>query len=343
MRLLKSLGQSISAIARALGIARNTVRYNLCRGPPSTREVPLPPKPTTLTRRRIHQRRKRVKALTKEKIAVSKPRCVRVVCKHPSCGRVARALSLEGVCVSKSTVHRDMRAIGLVSKKRPTGPRWRPPDAPTRVAFCQRALSTFDPRALCFCDEKYVDADDHSCSTQWCDLDEWPEPRSRDVYSMKVQIWGLVGVGLKVLVLLPRDARLNAEMYIRKCLSPVVCAGRLAGRTFIQDNARPHVAKRTLAYLEKRGVRTVDWPARSPDLNPIENIWAILSTRVSDRLPTNATELENYTVQEWDRLEQSTVDKFVLSFFSKAARCITAKGKFLRQAKKFQGERMSGV
>ena len=58
------------------------------------------------------------------------------------------------------------------------------------------------------------------------------------------------------------------------------------------DGAPCHRSKLVSDFLEKKNIKTWDWPGNSPDLNPIENLWAILKDKVADEHPTSAKDLE---------------------------------------------------
>ena len=52
-----------------------------------------------------------------------------------------------------------------------------------------------------------------------------------------------------------------------------MCLLEAIGNTFIlmQDNARAHTARMYMTFLDDEGITVMNWPARSPDLNPIEH------------------------------------------------------------------------
>ena len=82
----------------------------------------------------------------------------------------------------------------------------------------------------------------------------------------------------------------------------------------MQDGAPCHVSRKTMKFLKSR-VRVIDkWPANSPDLNPIEMIWAIIKLAVKARKPKNLDEIEKYINEAWDSIEIETINKLVRSF-----------------------------
>ena len=44
------------------------------------------------------------------------------------------------------------------------------------------------------------------------------------------------------------------------------------------------------------------WPSNSPDLNPIENVWGYLKSKVYKRMAKNLTELESFLLEEWENI-----------------------------------------
>ena len=53
---------------------------------------------------------------------------------------------------------------------------------------------------------------------------------------------------------------------------------------FMQDNASIHKAELVMDYLKEENVNPLNWPPRSPDLNPIENIWSKMLPLVNNHM-----------------------------------------------------------
>ncbi|GFT78036.1 transposable element Tcb1 transposase [Trichonephila clavipes] len=84
---------------------------------------------------------------------------------------------------------------------------------------------------------------------------------------------------------------------------------------FMDDNARPHCAKIVGECLQSEDVTRMDWPAYSPDLNPMEHEWDMLSRRIADRQlpPTCLPELRRALLDEWCNIPQDQIDNLILS------------------------------
>jgi transposase len=96
---------------------------------------------------------------------------------------------------------------------------------------------------------------------------------------------------------------------------------------FIQDNAPPHRAARTQAALRRRNVEQLEfWPPNSYDLNPIENIWGILKTRIRTRNPQNLNELWAFALEEWEAIPQATINECIDSMPERILAVLRARG-----------------
>ena len=55
----------------------------------------------------------------------------------------------------------------------------------------------------------------------------------------------------------------------------------------------------------------MEWPANSPDLNPIENLWHFVKRNAEKRMPKNCVYLERLMVEEWDSIPDSMLINLV--------------------------------
>jgi hypothetical protein len=328
----------IGAIAKKVNCDWFTVKRAVTdRTPPSLRKKRVPPRLPTASKAAITLRRRRVQYLASLKVTKVGPPPEHYVYskkQYPSSTTIAKELKIRHgtlgangePTVSRSTVLRDARAVGLKSKKRSKGPMRKQMDEGHRLAFCRaklrkpkRVLAT-----LAFSDEKWCNTNDHGLPYEFCTPEEQASRRVYDRYAKSVHIWGCIGIGLKRLIVLPKGS-ITAATYIHDSLTPSL--PDFNGRLFMQDGARPHTAKKTLKFLQTNNVDYIaDWPARSPDLNPIETLWALLARRVGNRLPTDEAELEQFFVEEWNAVPQSAIDVLVKSFAARCTECVRLNG-----------------
>ncbi len=113
------------------------------------------------------------------------------------------------------------------------------------------------------------------------------------------------------------DGTINAEKYIEILEYNMLPSRRhlFQGRPciFQQDNAKPHSAHITKSWLRRKRVRVLDWPACSPDLSPIENVWRILKRKMRQRRPRTVAHLKTCLQEEWDKITLETLHHLVSS------------------------------
>ncbi len=95
---------------------------------------------------------------------------------------------------------------------------------------------------------------------------------------------------------------------------------------FQQDLAPAHTAKGTKSWFNGHGVPVLDWPANSPDLNPIENLRGIVKRKMRDTRPNNADDLKATVKETWASIPPQQCHKLITSMPRRIEAVIKAKG-----------------
>ncbi|GFV34841.1 transposable element Tc1 transposase [Trichonephila clavipes] len=144
-----------------------------------------------------------------------------------------------------------------------------------------------------------------------------------------VMVWGVIGYASRS-PLVHIDGTLNSARYISGVLRPVALpfTRSLRNPTLQHDNARSHVAGIERTFLDTENVRLLPWPARSPDLSPIEKVWSMVAERLArHHTPvTTVDELWNRAETAWASVPVHTIQSLFDSMRRRISAVITARG-----------------
>jgi transposase len=117
------------------------------------------------------------------------------------------------------------------------------------------------------------------------------------------------------------------EQEILKCFIP--------GRVFMQDNASIHTAKKVQNWCEENAILQLDWPPYSPDMNPIEHVWARMKEWIVQHYPELSKmgksqaaydQLARTIEEAWDALDQEYINNLIRGMPRRVAALDLAKG-----------------
>lgn len=132
-----------------------------------------------------------------------------------------------------------------------------------------------------------------------------------------IMVWGGISLTGRTNLHVFRDGIVNARRYLEDIVEPyIIPFAAEEGPDFVlqQDNARPHTARLVTDYLQERNIEVLEWPANSPDLNPIEHLWDVLQRRLRDRqAPENLDDLAEMLQEEWDNIPRQMIENLVNS------------------------------
>lgn len=173
--------------------------------------------------------------------------------------------------------------------------------------------------------------------------EKWEKDRI-ETYSKGKQaslmVWGCIGrFGVSELVVMARDEFSPRGGYSAQSYTDTLEFGLLEvyeGQTFVQDNAPVHTARYMQDWLNQNWIKVLpNWPPYSPDLNPIEHLWARLKELLYNLHPeldsVHSKEeqlrlLTNWLPEVWQQLKPEWIDAVLNSMPDRLQAVIDANG-----------------
>lgn len=147
-----------------------------------------------------------------------------------------------------------------------------------------------------------------------------------------IMVWGAIsyyGVGPLVVV----DGNLNSVQYTRILSTHLHTMTDSHGFNddfiFQQDNAPCHKSKHTMEFFSDNNINVMEWPAQSPDMNPIETCWAYVYSKLEKKVIKKKSELIEEILTIWYSIPISFIRKLYESFPKRIEMVINAKGEHI--------------
>ena len=156
---------------------------------------------------------------------------------------------------------------------------------------------------------------------------------TQQAHPKKIMVWGGISKKFKTkLVVFQENESMKSDNYISKILTEKQIGTEMdavyeGGWVFMQDNAPPHKAKKTMEHIDKLGWEILGWTPHSPDLNIIEHIWAWMKRKVAELMPKSVEDLITVLNMVWDSIDQSHIDNLVASMPRRLSYLIKEQGR----------------
>lgn len=151
-----------------------------------------------------------------------------------------------------------------------------------------------------------------------------------------VMVWGGISKRGKLpLKFIERGVKINAEYYLKEVLENHMLpyANALFGDDyycFQQDSAPSHKARSVQRFLEENTpdfLTVEDWPAASPDLNPLDyTIWSYMLSKLNNTANMNLETFKKHLIKIWNNIPDDVVRASCESWEHRLRRVVKAKG-----------------
>jgi transposase len=240
--------------------------------------------------------------------------------------------------ISTKTVRRRLKEVNLIARKPATGPILTALHKINRLCFClnHREWNERQWDSVLFTDEFrfHIFNNDRHVLVLRRPGERYAQCNIRGVDKFgggPLMVWGGISFNGRTQLVIVRNGLMTAARYRDDIIVPhVLPYAENFGPNFIfmHDNARPHIAHTVTTALRDANIDCLEWPAKSPDLNPIEHLWDHLNRRVrsAHAPPINLEKLSNLLIQEWHQIPQQSIQNLISSMPRRMQECITARG-----------------
>jgi hypothetical protein len=133
-----------------------------------------------------------------------------------------------------------------------------------------------------------------------------------------IMVWGGISLEGRTELVIVNQGRLTADRYVTTILEPHVVpyAPYIDENSILMnDNARPHTAQIVRQYFQEVIIVTMNWPARSADLNPIEHLWDNMGRSLKTLYPPALSfgDLGNHLTEIWNTIDQNDIRTLISS------------------------------
>lgn len=143
-----------------------------------------------------------------------------------------------------------------------------------------------------------------------------------------VMVWGAFswhGVGPIIRIAGRMDQHVYKEI-LENVMEPYSFENMPVTYIFQHDNDPKPTSRLVKQWLRDQNIAVMDWPAQSPDLNPIENLWADVKRGLKDRKAKNSVELFQNIEEIWRNIPLSRCRSLVESIPKRMTAVIRNKG-----------------
>lgn len=215
-----------------------------------------------------------------------------------------------GVKVCDRTVQNRLKEMGFSYRKAKRKPSLTLKQKRTRLQWAKERQSwtVNDWMKVIFSDESRIcigQGDDAGTFVWCCSSEIYKDDclKKTSKFPQSLMIWGCMsgkGTGEMAVV----KSSINAQVYIEILDSFLIPSIENMFVIFQDDNASCHRAKTVKAFLGERLIQSMSWPANSPDLNPIENLWWKLKKMVHSKAPTCKDDLATAIKESWHQIDE---------------------------------------